>query len=141
MLHMKKSHVPLIIESHPSNYIGFPFITLIQYHKSPMVCVVDNIGDSSIRAFVLDMCGPAGVDEEIIVNATQVWYDQYRAQYPVSVYFSREGLSSVTTKIFRTLNVEFVSRVIGPVPNYPMTGHSSLRRRKRKVIPSALVNR
>lgn len=129
---MKKQTAPLIVEQHPKDYTGFPFITLIQYHKTPLLCIIDNADDNNIRTFVLDMCGPAGVNEEMVVTAAQEWHEVYAERYPVSIHFSRLGIGGETAKIYRTINIEFVSRAIGPVPKFPMDTNRSVKRRRRK---------
>lgn len=129
-----KPHVPLIIEPHPKDYSGFPFVTLIQYRKQPMLVIVDNADNEVIRAFVLDLCGPERVDEELVIQAAAEWYAENRSNFPISIDFSRKGLTSTMTKIYRSLNVEYVSRIIGPVPKYPMNTVKSIKRRRRKQI-------
>lgn len=136
---VSKTAVPLIVEPHPKDYSGFPFITLIQYRKQPMLTIVDNATDDIIRAFVLDLCGPERVNEELIIQVAAEWYATNRTNFPVSIEFSRLGLSPHTSKIYRSLNVEFISRVIGPVPKYPMANVKSVKRRRRKPIPSAAI--
>ena len=131
----KKSSVPLIVEPHPADYKGFPFITLIQYRKQPMLTIVDNIVDDLIQVFALDLCGPECVDEELIIAVATEWYSTNKHNFPISFEFSRRGLVSETSKIYRSLNVEFISRVIGPVPKYPMTTTKSIKRRRRKPVP------
>lgn len=131
----EKKTAPLIVEPHPVDYTGFPFITLIQYRKLPMLAIVDNADDSTLRVFVLDLCGPEGIKEEDIIAVASDWYDNNRSNYPISIEFSRKGIVSSTSKIYRALNIEFVSRVIGPVPKYPMTEVKSIKRRRRKPLP------
>lgn len=134
----KKSPAPLIVEAHPKDYSGFPFITLVQYRKHPMLAIIDNATDDVIRAFVLDLCGPEKVDEELIIQVAAEWYLNNRQNIPISVEFSRLGIAAATSKIYRTLNVEFVSRVIGPVPRYPMSTVKSIKRRRRKPISPSI---
>ncbi len=137
---MKKQAAPLIVEQHPKDYNGFPFITLIQYHKTPLLCIVDNATDYVIRAFVLDMCGPTGVNEEMVVAAAQSWADEgLDRQFPISVHFGQLGINFETAKIYRTINIEFVSRAIGPVPRFPMEASRSVKRRRRKPLPASVV--
>lgn len=138
LVETKSTNVPLIIEPHPKDYSGFPFITLIQYRKSPMLVIVDNADEEVIRTFVLDLCGPEQVDEELVITAAQDWYTENRSNWPISIEFSRRGLTPITSKIYRALNVEFVSRIIGPVPKYPMGTVKSIKRRRRKPIPSSV---
>lgn len=138
LIENKKAPVPLIIEPHPRDYSGLPFITLIQYRKQPMLTIVDNADDDVIRAYVLDYCGPEHVDEERLIQTAIEWYEQSKQDYPLSIEFSRRGLTSVTAKVYRALNVEFVSRVIGPVPKYPMSTVKSIKRRRRKGVPAGV---
>lgn len=136
---VSKPAVPLIVEPHPKDYSGFPFITLIQYRKQPMLTIVDNATEDIIRAFVLDLCGPERVNEELIIQVAADWYATNRSNFPISIEFSRLGLSPHTSKIYRSLNVEFISRVIGPVSKYPMSNVKSVKRRRRKPISSAAI--
>lgn len=126
--------VPLIIEDHPSDYNGYPFITLIQHRNEHVLTIIDNADDKMIRAFVLDLCGPEKVDENKIVRVASEWYFTKKQRYPLSFEFSRLGLSDEVSRIYRTYNVEFVTRVIGPLPRFEMTEVQSVRRRRKKSI-------
>jgi hypothetical protein len=89
-----------------------------------------------IQVFALDLCGPECVDEELVISIATEWYMLNRNNFPISFEFSRRGLVSETSKIYRSLNMEFVSRVIGPVPKYPMNTTKSIKRRRRKALPA-----
>ena len=132
---IKERTVPLIIEPQPVVYNGFLFVTLVQYRKNPILVIVDNIDEENLRAFVLDLCGPEGIDEELLLNITTEWFNTNRFHYPISVEFSKRGLTKELSRIYRILNIEFVSRVIGPVHKYPMSIITSIKRRRRKPIP------
>lgn len=134
----KKKNIPLIVENHPEEYTGFPFITLLQYRKQPMLAIIDNVDDHNIKAFVLDLCGPEGVDEERLIALATLWYDEHRYNYPISIEFSKSGLTYEMSRIYRTLSIEFITRAIGPVPSYPMSGVISIKRRRRKAISPAV---
>ena len=133
---------PLIIEPHPADYDGIPFITLIQFRSSNdtkhFLTVVDNADTSVIKSYVLDLCSPAGVDEERIINVASYWYDNNRERYPVSFEFSRQGLASEVEPIYRTFSIEFVTRVIGPLPKFEMGEVKQVRRRRRKPVPAGM---
>lgn len=134
----KKGPVPLIIEQHPADYTGFPFITLIQYRKQPMLAIVDNIKDGTVFVFCLDLCEPSRVSEEMLISAAAEWYSSNRSKFPISVEFSQRGITPHTSRIYRALNVEFISRVIGPMPKYPMSTTKSIKRRRRKALPASV---
>ena len=133
-----RESVPLIIEPHPKNYRGYPFVTLIQYRKTHHLAIVDNIDQDVIKAFVLDLCGPENVDEEMIISIAADWYEWNATKYPISFEFSKKGLTTETSRIYRTFNIEFVSRVIGPVPKFPMHTVRSVKRRRRKTISAGV---
>lgn len=127
--------VPLIVENHPDDYQGYPFITLIQYRKSHVLSIVDNSDDQSIKLYVLDLCGPEHVKEEKVIEIAAQWYETSRTLHPLSVEFSRRGVTSETGRIYRTFNTEFVTRVIGPLPRFEMNEIIRVKRRKRKPVP------
>lgn len=130
--------IPLIIEPYPQGYSGLPFLTLIHYRRQSMLTIVDNADAANLKVFVLDLCGPERVDEAHIISIANDWYNTNREKYPLSIEFSRRGLISQTSKIYRTLNAEFVSRVIGPVPKFVMESIKSVKRRRRKTIPAGV---
>lgn len=137
MASRKKSrvgNVPLVVENHPSDYTGYPFITLIQYRKAHVLTIVDNSNDQSIKLYVLDLCGPEHIKEEKIIEIAAQWYETSRHLYPLSVEFSKRGLTPETSKIYRTFNTEFVTRVIGPLPQFEMSEGIRVKRRKRKPL-------
>ena len=131
----KKTSSPLIIEPHPADYMGFPFITLVQYRNQSILAIIDNVNDDTMHVFALDMCGPSNVSEEAVIATAAEWYQTNRHNFPVSIEFSLRGLTQQTSKIYRALNVEFISRVIGPMPKYPMATTKSIKRRRRKALP------
>lgn len=138
----KNNHVPLIIEPHPEDYDGYEFITLIQYRDKHMLTVVDNATDKSINTYVLDLCMPEGLNEEVVVTIIAEWYEINSSRFPLSVEFSRRGISDEMAKIFRSYSMDYVTRVIGPLPRFNMTEIKNVRRRrKRSVAPGIAVHK
>lgn len=132
---MKQLPIPLIIQDYPEDYKGYPFITLIQYKKDHSLTIVDNYDSRSIRAYVLDLCGPEFVDEQNVINIAAMWYKKSKALYPISFQFAREGLTEETGKIFRVFSIDFVTRVIGPLPKFDMNEIISIKRKRKKLLP------
>ena len=130
--------VPLIVEPHPKDYDGYPFITLIQHRNEHILAIIDNASDKTIEAFVLDLCGPEKINEEAIIMIAAEWYQDDGARYPISVEFSKRGLTKETSKILRSYKVDFVTRVIGPLMSYPMDNVISVKRRRRKAVPPGI---
>jgi len=130
--------IPLIREDHPENYTGYPFVTLIQYRKDNILTIIDNSDDKEIAAFVLDLCAQESVDEERIIEIAANWYEEGHERYPMSFEFSRLGVSGETGKIFRNYNIEFITRVIGPLPRFDMNTPPQIKRRRRKAVPPGM---
>jgi len=134
--------LPLIVEKHPKDYDGYPFITLIQYRDKQLLGIIDNTTDKMIKAYVLDLCGPAQIDEEQIIEIAKKWYKESSSKYPLSFEFSKMGLAGEVKVIYRSFAVGFVTRIIGPLPRFNMGEVKSIKRRRRKVIsPSIEVHK
>lgn len=135
MKRTKNNEAPLIIEDHPEEYDGYPFITLIQSVRATYLTIVDNMEKNTLGVFVLDLCAPEQVNEKRIVELAVDWYEHNRAKYPISIEFSKNGITFETSKIYRTFNADYITRIIGPVPKFPMSEPISVRRRKKKALP------
>ena len=139
MKRVKANPVPLIIEDHPLEYDGYPFITLVQYRKDYILTIIDNATDKLVRAFVLDLCVSSDVSEEHIIKIATDWYKDSSEDYPISVEFSKREMTEQTSKIYRTYATEYITRIIGPFPKFPMNTITSIRRRRKKKIPMGVV--
>lgn len=133
----RSNPVPLIIEPHPEDYTGYPFITLVEYDREHFLTLIDNADHKTIKAFVLDLCGPAKVDEELVISVAERWY-QGSKNVPISFAFSLFRLSDQTSKIMRTFNIDHVTRVIGPLPKFEFKGDTKVRRRAKKTVPEGI---
>jgi len=134
---MKKIKTPdLIIEPHPKNYKGYPFITLLMYRNQHILTIVDNSDKNNIYGYVLDYCAAENVNEEVLILTAVEWYQENKTKYPLSIEFSKRGLTKNFSKIYKTFNIEYVSRAIGPIPYFPMgiAAIKSIKRRRKKQI-------
>lgn len=134
-----QQQVPIIIEPHPEEYEGYPFITLFQYKQDHILTIVDNSTDKKVSALVLDFCGPEHVDEQFVIDIASEWY-KAGSPYPISIEFSKRGFSGVVNRLFKAFEMEFITRVIGPLPRFEMETEQTKRRRKRSVPKSAAKN-
>lgn len=132
------SAAPLIVEDHPADYDGYPFITLIQQHTSHVLAIVDDVDDKRLRAFVLDLCGPSGVNEEQVIHVAAEWYDNSKDRYPLSIEFSKREMAEAMSPLLKSYNIDFITRVIGPMPRFTMHTNASIRRRRRKSVPEGV---
>ena len=129
-----KHSMPLLIEDHAADYDGFPFVTLIQFRQEHLLTIVDNADDKLVKAYVLDGCGQARIDVQRILPVCEEWFKNSNEIYPLSIEFSKQGLSDIVAPIYHTFNVEYISRVIGPFPRFNLMDIQSTKRRRRKTI-------
>lgn len=130
----KDNHIPLFVEEYPIDYKGYPFLTLIKYRDTEILVVVDNITHKDIKAYVIDSCDTEGINEEKFINMVAEWYEHRSRRFPLSIEFSRMGLTPYMSKILKVYNIDFVTRVIGVLPMYEMNKVHSVKRRKRKLV-------
>jgi hypothetical protein len=131
---MNKS-IPLVVETYPDDYNGYEFITLIRYNDKNYLNIVDNVINNTIISYVLDYCQPAQISEEFIIDIAHEWFLTNKDKHPISIEFSKRGIVLETSKILRCFPIDYVARVIGPLPNYKMGGAYKVRKRKKKPIP------
>lgn len=129
----------IIVEQHPSEYNGYPFISLLQYKQSPIITIIDNIDEKNIKAYVLDLCNTEYVDEQVIIDVANEWYENNSNNYPISVEFGKRNLSSISSKLLKIYNQEVITRIIGPVFYFPVNSIVQIKRRKRRYISPRLL--
>lgn len=132
---MTVKQIPLIVEPYPEDYNGYKFITLIRYNDNDTLNIIDNFTNGTINSYVLDLCGPNNIKEELIIDIAYKWYETNFHNYPISLEFSKLGLADEFGKIYRSVPVDYVTRVIGILPEYKMKGVYKIRKRKKKNIP------
>ena len=128
----------LIREDYPPNYSGYSFITLIQFNDEKFLSIVDRLTEKTINAYLLDLCGAKNVDESQILDVAYEWSESSRKNFPISFEFARLGLSDETSKLYRVFSVDFVERVIGPLPAVE-SFKTVVKRKKRKKLPKTQV--
>lgn len=125
------STIPLLIEKHPDDYTGLPFLTLIRYNNTEFLAVVDNITEGELRLYHVEECSQYGIDVTTFLKHVLDWHNDHQS-IPLSVYLSSSSLTPSYGQIYKSFNVEFISRIIGPIPKYKLRTQSTTRKRKRK---------
>ena len=129
---------PLIVEAHPEDYDGYDFITLIRYNDVSHLTIIENTDKKFINCYVLDLCKTVEIKEELIIETAQHWHENNSSDYPISIEFSKLGMTDIVSKIQRSFSIDFVTRVIGPLPQFNMKGKVKVRKRKRKPLPDGV---
>ena len=131
--HVRRKFKDIIIQDHPDNYQGYPFVSLIVLAKKNQLVVIDNANSQGIRSYVIDLCVPNKIDEAQFIELTQDWYDNHR-QVPLSVYISRKGFAANMFPIFREYSIHDIQMIIGPVFTFNMEQTISTKHKRRKPV-------
>lgn len=125
----------LIIEDHPKDYTGHPFITLIEYNGEKFLTIIDNYNKKTVSAYILDSCDIKKVSIVKLLDVVEKWFNDDEKQYPVSIEFARLGLLEEFGSVNQQFTTGYVTRVIGPFPQYDMGRPSKVKKRKKKELP------
>lgn len=142
----KKNSPTLIIESHPEDYQGVPWATLIQYAGKARLVVVNTLEADYLWAYGIE--NMSGQEGEIFYQVMEEYWigtlygEPVRKRISPDQWISERKLGSVFGKLIMAYSVENISRIIGPVrapdPSPPKT---RVRRRKRIEISKDLIKK
>lgn len=135
---MAKDKVPIIVERHPEEYDGYEFVSLIQFNDDYVLSVVENIVGNQIICYSLDRCPAEDVDEAEFISVVKQWFYNTDRCKPLSLFLALDNSSHNFGNILRYYNLDFVSRIIGPVFRFP-TGTTKVKKRKKKTVPKKFL--
>lgn len=128
------SGYPLYAEPHAAGYTGHQFLTLIQFRNNDVLAIVDTRTDSELRCYVLDMCSPTETDMMLLLQHAIEWHED-SPDVPFSIYLTLHDCEDQFIKVLRSYNVEYITRVVGRVPDVlPNMIEPKKRRRRVRTI-------
>lgn len=142
----KKADQPeLIIEEHPADYQGVPWITLVKYHDNKTHLVVVNcLAEEYLWAYALEAMSPP---EQQVFHAicgeywdALLYNEPARIRVPMNQWLVERELSHLFGPKISGYYVDNISRIIGPVRySTPLPPKSRVKRRKRIDVPKELI--
>lgn len=119
-----ENRFPLVDET-TTIYSDYPFISMIKFSDFEVLGIINNYTKYNVSAYVLDFCDAEDVEVSQILKIGQNWYNSDQTS-PISLEFSKyPGIGA--SNIFKTYNINFVSRIVGPAPKYNNSIISSKR--------------
>jgi hypothetical protein len=128
---------PLVVE-HLQDTMNCQFLTLVEYKKIKYLCIVENVIDDEIHAYVLDQLEAEGIDQTWFMSIATRWFYQASDRYPLSFEFTKHGQGDVVKRALKTFNMNSASRVIGKLFVFKMNSKPKVRRRKVQPLPVML---
>ena len=128
------AQLPFVVANHPPAYAGLEFLSAIQLLNShePMVGIVDNVDNKTLKLFVIDLCEQEDVDVDVLLETASDWFTNYRHRVPLSFYLSRTYDLSQISSLYRSVPIRNIIRVIGPVGVFAMNRVEKTRKRKHR---------
>lgn len=127
---------PLVIEAHPKEYDGVPWVTVIQYSNVPRLVVICTLEKDYLWAYSIESMTDEQRDVFYVVMERyweETLYDEpLHTRVGPDRYLIEKGLGPIFGSLLTAYTVENISRLIGPV-RYPQIDppKSQIRRRKR----------
>jgi hypothetical protein len=125
---MAKVH-PLIFEELQDDK-NLLYLTLIEYKKVKYLCIVENIVDTEIQAYILDNLAAEGIDQDWFLSIATKWFYAASDRYPLSFEFAKIGSGDVVRKSLKTFNINSTSRIIGKLFTFDTSSKPKIKRRK-----------
>lgn len=104
------------------------FLTLLTYKKVIHLCVVENVTESLISAFVLDNMEES--EQASFLSVVIYWYYSASDRYPLSFEFSQLGRSKEVSRFLKTFKRDSVSCFIGKPFVYDLYSKPKIKRRR-----------
>lgn len=129
-MNMAKKIIPKLFVEFASDSGSLFYLSVLEYRTQQFIGIVNNIDDNEVGMYVLDFAEPEKVDVRMLFSAITLWFYKSSASHPLSVEFSRLGLTPMADKIFRTFELAHVTRLVGNGFQYDVSAKPKVRRRR-----------
>jgi hypothetical protein len=110
------------------------FISLIECKGQHYLCIIDRISQTEITAYVLDFAEAENIPIHHFLSIANIWFYGSSDRHPLSVELAKKGLTDVLSPIYKTFDINFVSRVVGTTFEF---ADSESKIKRRRAIPIA----
>jgi hypothetical protein len=105
-------------------------LSFIDHDNNSYLAIVDNIKDEVLFAYILDYADSEGLDPHKIIAVAKEWEQTNSAKHPLSIEFSRRGLTSATSRIYKSFDIHTINRFHGKMFKFEFDTEVKIRRRK-----------
>lgn len=130
---MPKKKIPDLKVEQVNARANHLFLSLLEYKRETYICVIDNVTQSEIGAYVLDYAEQERVPVAQFLSVVTRWFYSKSESHPLSIELARQGLTERMAPIYRSFDTAYVSRIIGQAFSYE--GGQKTKVRRRRVIP------
>lgn len=136
---MSKKRIPEIHIEWSSDPSNLYYMSVIQYRKEHHLVVIDNITDDTVTAYAIDKASQEGLEIKDLLSVINRWFYSASSKHPLSIEFSKCGLTDKTNKILKTFDLNNVTRIVGHDFRFQQE-QPKVRRRKVQRTPTTDVD-
>lgn len=115
------------------------YLALLEYKRENYLCIIDNVSQSEIGAYVLDYAEQENIPVQEFLSLVTHWFYSKSDNHPLSVEIASQGLTQLIAPIHRTFDTTYVSRIVGHAFVYETMNKSKVRRRRVVPIPEGVA--
>lgn len=131
---MSKKRIPPLIIDHLETLDNLHLLSMIEYNRQEFTCIIDNITNTEVKAFVLDNhIAQQGISPEELISEAIFWYYDASSKYQFSMQLAKRGLSNLAIPFYKTFSINNIARVVGRVFYYP--DHHKTKVKRKRVLP------
>jgi hypothetical protein len=133
-----KRKIPGLIIERAEDQGNYHTLAVLEYRRENYLVVVDNITDEEVGAYVLDYAQQEGMNMRDLMTVIIHWFYRGSHSYPLSFEFSRLGIASRTTRIYKSFELAHVTRLIGKDYKFDLSTPPKVKRRRVNKIPAGI---
>lgn len=129
---MRKKIPPLAID-YVIDDTNLHLLSIIEYKRNEYIGIIDNVTSSTVKVYLMDHDKPNSLSSNELLSQAIYWYYQSSAKHPLSVELAIQGLSPLTSAMYRSFDINGISRIVGNVFEFPDLTKNIVKR--RRVLP------
>lgn len=136
---MAKKKIPTLKVEEINTKANLHFMCLLEYKRENYLCVIDNINEEVVGAYVLDYAEQESIIVKNFLSLVTEWFYSASEKFPLSVEIARRGLTEQLAPMYKTFDTSYVSRIVGNVFSYDAPTAAKVRRRRVIAIPEGIA--
>jgi hypothetical protein len=130
---MAKKRIPKLCIEDVNDRGNLLYLSLLEYRKVQYLCIIDNISEDEIGAYILDYAEQEQIPVADFLSIVTKWFYSKSESSPLSVEIAKLGLTNAVAPMFRTFESSYVVRIVGKAFSFRNTTATKVKR--RRVIP------
>jgi hypothetical protein len=131
---VKRAIPPLVLERVFDN-VNLFLLSVVEYKRKHYICVIDDISQTQISAYVLDFAEREKVDVDELLSDAIKWFYSASHAFPFSLYLAKLGKREKLQNIYTHFNKAYVGRVVGQPFMFYLSKVVKQRKKKANIVP------